>query len=144
MFKHSATLGKGFLMTVITIQLKAQLHWNFSAKYMSFAKYLWPLPQEWVVLIEKPCSEWGGVWQSQALQNSKNYQAINNIHSNLLDRTGANPFHWREKPVCFTFPIVLVLSVSTKAMCPSISPHFYPFKEKIVAVIEAMTEHWLV
>lgn len=48
-FKHSKTLEESFLLTIITIKLKAWLHWKLC--------HLWTLPQEWALLTVKQCSD---------------------------------------------------------------------------------------
>lgn len=70
-FKHSANLGKGFFMTIITIKLRAWLYQNSFAKHLSLAKYLWPLPQEWILFNEKQCSGWGRLRWNLVPQNGR-------------------------------------------------------------------------
>lgn len=71
-FKHSATFGKGFFMTIITIKLRVWLnHKNSFEKHLSFAKYLWPLPQEWILFNEKQCSGWAGLRWNLIPQNGR-------------------------------------------------------------------------
>lgn len=72
-----------FTMTITITKLKAWLHWNCFANYISFAKCLRVLPQGWALLTENQCLEYGGFLPGLLYRIAKINRLLNNTHSNL-------------------------------------------------------------